>query len=928
MGGHRSPAFRQLLEERADRRLGPYRLEKELGRGGFAPVWLATEMYGETELRTVAIKLFALGDDGPTSSGTRDSSRSSTAKLQRDRIIEEARALCRVEHPNVVRFYALTTDATASVLGLVMEYLTGDSLEKRLEAKGRLGVSEVLAVGAAIASALAAAHQAGLIHRDIKPANVLENVGLYKLIDFGIAAADVDKMPPREGEKAAVSKAKQVVVIDDLPLENRGPELADIAPSGSGSVAHGAGTVGYIDPASLDAEATPSSDLYSLGVTLFELATGSLPAVAAARTEGTSGLKGEVLDGRTRSPSLRNYAPDAPDALVKLVDLLLDPDPSHRPRSAEAVAWEIERIRLTLAGRARALPPESIGPFRGLGRFEGDDRDIFFGRSSEVAACLELLRQRGLVALVGPSGSGKSSLGRAGVLPAVADGQLGGWPKTWDTVVLTPGSDPKSAIVSALAPFIPDAAKKTPDSLAAALAERAHSSGRGVLLMVDQLEELVALSSGDSQSYAVAMLARIGAQPTAGLRCLCAARRDLLDPLLALGDLGQVLTRGTQLVSPMRDSIWGEVLDQALGAYGYRLEDDAMRVELLAQLKDTADAMPLVQFALTKLWERRDPEKKILPRAALEAIGGIGGALEMHAEAKVVALVRHGSDALDAARDLLLELTTPQGTRQQRRRRELLASSAHAIAPVVLEELEKARLVVAEEEGLTLAHEMLLVRWKRLESWIAEAREDRLLAEDVERDARAWQTQSRPEERVWRKRRLYAASDLARKGTVKLDVTAREFIAAGRALERRGKVVAIGGAAILAAIGVVAGAFYVHARRTNEAALHQALRQAQDERAHAEATKVEAQQASARAEEAQKQAEELALLIAEKSKALTTESSSRAQAVEELRALQARAIGGATRPGIVAPSPQPALTPVVAEPAPAGTKRKDRIVVP
>src|SRR6185436_11823596 len=133
------------------------------------------------------------------------------------------------------------------------------------------------------------------------------------------------------------------------------------------------------------------------------------------------------------------------------VDALLDPESAKRPRSAEAVAWELERIRREIAGRSRPLPPEERGPFRGLGRFEEEDRDVYFGRSVEIAAGLEMIRARGLVALVGPSGSGKSSLARAGVLPAIVDGELGPWPRSWDAVVVTPGVDPWTAITRALA---------------------------------------------------------------------------------------------------------------------------------------------------------------------------------------------------------------------------------------------------------------------------------------------------------------------------------------------------------------------------------------------------------------------------------------------------------------------------------------------
>jgi hypothetical protein len=138
------------------RTLGPFRLVKQLGKGGFAPVWLAKEVYGDSELRTVAVKLFAAGE---------------ATRAQRELIVQEARALCRVEHLNVVRFYALTPGAEGTVLGLVMEYVRGASLDRGLEEVERLPVAEALAVGQAIAWALAAVHAAGLVHRDVKPGN-------------------------------------------------------------------------------------------------------------------------------------------------------------------------------------------------------------------------------------------------------------------------------------------------------------------------------------------------------------------------------------------------------------------------------------------------------------------------------------------------------------------------------------------------------------------------------------------------------------------------------------------------------------------------------------------------------------------------------------------------------------------------------------
>jgi serine/threonine protein kinase len=830
-------SIKSLLERPdADRRLGPFLLVSALGRGGFAPVWLAKEIYGTTELRTAAVKLFSLdpaGEDDARISGP-----GSTAA--RDRIVEEARALCQVEHPSVVRFYALPIDEARGVMGLAMEYVAGTPLDKRIEISLRLSVAETLAVGIAIASALSAVHRAGLVHRDVKPGNVIQAAGIYKLIDFGIAAADaLGAKKPRENRRP------RVVTLDDLPLEVVGTKMSAIegavtqpdAP-GSGSSSDPSslglrcGTVGYIDPVvvSTGVPATPASDLYALGAMLFECLTGKVPA--AARMPDGRGLKGEVLDGRMAAPPLLEVVPEAPAGLARIIDALLAQERRERPTSAEWVAIRLEQVRHELAGVARSLPPEDVGPFRGLGRFEVGDRDVYFGRASEVAAALETLRSRGVAALIGPSGSGKSSLARAGVLPAIAEGGLGGWPKKWDTAVVEPGADPRANITAALARFVPDAKSLTPEALVVALADRAQRDGVGVALLVDQLEEVATIASGASQTWAVALLARLGEQVLPGVRVVVAARRDLLDPLLALGGLGRALTRGLVLIEPITDVTWGDVLDQALAAYGYALEDEALKGELLADLKLTASAMPLVQFALTELWHKRSRDEKKVTREGLRAIGGIAGALERHADATLAEIARAHPSAELAARGVLLALTTPQGTRAARKMAELEAAAGPGRDDVI-EAFERARLIVPGPGGVTLAHEALLTQWGKLRGWVAEAREARLLAEELERDAEKWRV-DREAVPLWQRRRLVFASFLSRRGGVRLSPHALEFLRASGRAERRNRWVMFGLAAV-AVLSLGGGAVaYVSAVQAQEEISRQKLIEEQASREQAE----------------------------------------------------------------------------------------------
>jgi eukaryotic-like serine/threonine-protein kinase len=765
-----------LLLPEAERCLGPYRLKQQLGSGGFAPVWLADEEYGGRKVREVAIKLFAARPDDERWS------------LMNQAIINEAQQLCLIEHPNVVRFYGLRTNEDHSIVGLVMEYIDGTPLIDLFAGRERLPIKDALAVGAAVASALAAVHRAGIVHRDIRPANIIATRGTHKLIDFGIAlsspAGPAGQNRPRNLEDSAITPLIMARALQ-----------------------------GYLDPECVKDPAaphTPASDLYALGALLFACMTGRIPAA------GRDGLDFDILKGKRSPPALRFLLPHAPEELARIVDELLDPDPQKRPRSAEQVMVAIDRARIQHAGGKVMPPPEDEGPFRGLGRFERIHRDVFFGRRADVVATVEALRTRGLVALIGPSGSGKSSLARAGVLTAVAEGALREWSEVWDTLITVPGNDPRAAIEIALFHVI-ESERLSAGETAARLVEWVTRERRGLLLLVDQLEELCTLATGtpedaESRKWTVDLLVRLGARPLPGIRVLCAARRDMLDPLLALGDLGGIIARGMSLVEPLRDDAWGSVLDAALLTYGYTFEDDALRQKLLGDLRGTAGAMPLFQFALTQLWAQRDEKGKRITWDGVGRLGGITGALERYADATFEAAKAQGIQE-DTLGHVLVSLTTPEGTRATKAAAASLGLGAARDQEIqaAIQHLASARLLVHEADGtITLAHDALLTQWGRLRGLVLEVREDRLLAEEIERVARSWEKWDRYQRDtlLWRGWRLRAAEDLRRRGRVHLSERANRFIEASRREVRFGRWIrfSIGWIIFccLASLGVVA----------------------------------------------------------------------------------------------------------------------------
>ncbi|WP_437908013.1 AAA family ATPase [Sorangium sp. So ce327] len=336
-------------------RLGPFRLVRQLGSGGFAPVWLAEEIYEGRKLRDVAIKLFFVPEQ---LAGSPDAT-----AAWRDTILDEAQALCRVEHPNVVRFYSFQRDDALGVVGLVMEYVAGTSLDALSREAGRLPERAVLEAASAVAWALSAVHAAGLVHRDVKPANVVRGSGVYKLIDFGISGGNARSWVDRG--LAAPAGPPPTVAVDGysgtvLAEEPAGATMTLSVPAVAGPVRELgsvlAGTPGYIAPeCAVGQSATPASDLYALGVLIFRLRTGSLPAELEQRSGEPAHW---LLVPRRPAPPLEALVPDPTTAtglLSGLTATLVALDPQSRPRHADQVARELDRI-------LAALDPEHAPP--------------------------------------------------------------------------------------------------------------------------------------------------------------------------------------------------------------------------------------------------------------------------------------------------------------------------------------------------------------------------------------------------------------------------------------------------------------------------------------------------------------------------------------------------------------------------------------
>ena len=256
-------------------RLGPYRVEKLLGRGGFASTYLAR--HESTKVPVALKRLHPYRQDDPEF---------------RHRFRQEARLGMKLDHPNLVR--VIEAGPEEEVPWLAMPFVSGGRLDQRIKASGRLPLPEVVRIARGIAGAMAHAHGLGIVHRDLKPGNVMFEGDQVKVVDFGIART-----------------------VDSHTLTTTYAFL---------------GTPLYAAPeAQLKTQVGPAADRYAFGIMLFELLAGAPPFTGETPFEILDQHRGKPL------PDLAALRPDAPPALVALIHRLCAKAPEGRPEDAEVL---------------------------------------------------------------------------------------------------------------------------------------------------------------------------------------------------------------------------------------------------------------------------------------------------------------------------------------------------------------------------------------------------------------------------------------------------------------------------------------------------------------------------------------------------------------------------------------------------------------
>jgi WD40 repeat protein/transcriptional regulator with XRE-family HTH domain len=412
-------------------------------------------------------------------------------------------------------------------------------------------------------------------------------------------------------------------------------------------------------------------------------------------------------------------------ALVRAYAHALDADPDE---------WE-RRWREADA-QVRAHSAEERAPYRGLARFEPGDSDLFFGRDKEVGELLGLVRAHRFAAVFGPSGSGKSSLLRAGLIPALR--QARGADRPAVVRVLTPGDRPARTHEQALVPKD---------------AEDGKHGGPDTWVIVDQFEELFTLCHDPEERDRFLDLLLSARAPGSRLRVAIAVRGDFYGHCAAHPALAEAVSRTNLLVGPMSRDELREVITGPATAEGLNVER-VLTARVIDEVTDQPGALPMLSHALLETWRRR--RGRTLTLAAYEEAGGVHGAIAATAEQVYGDLV---PERARTARRILLRLIAP-GDGAADTRRPASRAELGADAQDVLERLAAARLVTLDGDTVELAHEVLITGWPRLAGWIEEGRErlraQRLLGES----ARAWEQLDRDPGVLYRGARLTQAEEL------------------------------------------------------------------------------------------------------------------------------------------------------------------------
>ena len=470
-------------------------------------------------------------------------------------------------------------------------------------------------------------------------------------------------------------------------------------------------------------------------------------------------------------------------------------------RSSYPVASWISQIRLSIAGKfvlnARLSSSQQVielfsgqpsshrksktgmSPYRGLQAFTEEDAAFFYGREALTQQLLQAVQKYACVAVIGASGSGKSSLVQAGLMAQLRQGKRVLGSESWWIGRMCPGSLPFEALSHCLASSeqqeqIEGLVYQGTEGLVQWLRTRSEPM---VLLVIDQFEELFTLCSEPVRQDFLNIILEVLEYTNDRFKLVLTLRADSVAAGLEIPQLATILQRSSILVPPgLNDEEYRDVIVQPAEQVGLDVEPGLVEV-LLQELDRTPSDLPILEFVLEQLWERR--EKDVLTLESYwSQIGGLQGALENRAQAVFHELE---PDEQRCARRIFLSLIQiGEGTEHTRRRvlKSDIFSSKYPeeLIDRTLQPLSAAKLITIDNEQIELAHEILIRYWSTLRWWIDDHRKQLKVQQSIDQSAIEWKKSNRSPDLLLSGMQLAEAEELYAKYDDELSQNTEAFI--------------------------------------------------------------------------------------------------------------------------------------------------------
>jgi WD40 repeat protein/class 3 adenylate cyclase len=595
-------------------------------------------------------------------------------------------------------------------------------------------------------------------------------------------------------ERARSARRPTLVVLDDLHVT--GAAAGEALRAAAAAIAEApALVVGLID----DIEAAPAlEDVVLLADVRGDGQRQLLPLRPADVAQVAREYAGDEVED-VPVESIMRRSGGVPAAVHELLDAWVREEASRRLEAAaewlaagqrqraaqlEFANTAIERhLRRIYSDADIAGHPRDECPYKGLAPFGEDDAEWFYGRERLVGELAARTVATGLLAVVGPSGSGKSSVVRAGLLPSLAAGLLPG-SRGWTPLTIRPGVHPRTELPG--------------EALVQADPERR------LVLVVDQFEEVFTLCRDSLERSAFIDALVEGAVDPERAVIILTIRGDFLDQVAEHKALAELVSANQVLVGPMIADEYRRAVEQPAHRCGVRIES-ALADTLVDEAVGQPGALPLLSTALVELWGQ--VSGGWLRMDAYRETGGLHGAVARLAEASYQQL---GDTEQGAARRVFMRLAgSGEGDAVTRRQVSLseFDTARDTDAAAVLDRFVADRLLTRTDDTVEVAHEALLREWPRLREWLADDAQGRQLHRHLTQSAVQWQGNGRRTGDLYRAERLSAAAEWSRDHSAELNTLEREFVAAStqqsqRSVRRlRAGLVAMAALLVLALVG-------------------------------------------------------------------------------------------------------------------------------